>query len=338
MPHDDSVTLPLVSVVMPVKNERLYIARSVSAVMNQDYPHDRYEVIIADGMSEDGTRPVLESLRAQYSNLVVIDNGRGIVATGLNLATKVARGEIIVRVDGHCEIARDYLSSCVRHIMNDKIDAVGGSVTTVGLTRTAMAIAAAMSSRFGVGGAAFRTMAGKTMPSDTVPFPAYKKSTISRAGDYDEEQVRNQDDEYNYRIRALGGTLLLAGDVRSLYYSRASFRSLGNQYFGYGFWKVRVLQKHPRQMMARQFVPPSFVLAVLLSALAGPFIHGALTAFGIISGSYLLAAFGAAFLSAFPKRVGMFHLFLVAFPVLHISYGIGFLVGMGVFWKRWFDP
>ncbi len=320
---------------MPVHNEAAFVTRSVNAVMSQDYPQDRFEVIVADGISNDGTREVLRTLQARHTALVVIDNPGKIVATGLNLATRVSRGDIIVRVDGHCEIAPDYLTTCVHHIMNDGVDVVGGSVTTVGLTRTAMAIAAAMSSRFGVGGAAFRTTAGRTMQADTVPFPAYKRSTISLAGEYDEEQVRNQDDEFNYRIRALGGKLLLAGDVRSLYFSRASFRSLGRQYFGYGYWKVRVLQKHPRQMMARQFVPPSFVLVLLLCSAGAPFIHAGLMSLAVIAGSYATAVFAAALDAALPKRAAMVPLFLAAFPVLHLSYGAGFLVGIAKFWKRW---
>ena len=335
MMRDGSSALPFVSVIMPVYNETAFITRSVNAVMSQDYLQSRYEVIVADGMSNDGTREVLRTLQARHTTLVVIDNPGKIVATGLNLATRISRGEIVVRVDGHCEIAPDYLTKCVRHIMNDDVDAVGGSVTTVGLTRTAMAIAAAMSSRFGVGGAAFRTTTGKTVHADTVPFPAYKRSTIALAGEYDEEQVRNQDDEYNYRLRALGCKVLLAGDVQSLYFSRASFRSLGRQYFGYGYWKVRVLQKHPRQMMARQFVPPSLVLVLLLCAVGAPFIHTALMSLAVIAGSYASAVFAAALDAASPKRVAMVPLFLAAFPVLHLSYGAGFLVGIAKFWKRW---
>ena len=335
MVRDGSSALPFVSVVMPVQNEAVYIARSVEAVMSQDYPPGRFEVIVADGMSTDGTRDVLKRFQACHANLVVIDNPGRIVATGLNLATRLSQGEVIVRVDGHCEIASDYLMKCVCHILNDKVDVVGGSLTTVGLTQTAKAIAVAMSSRFGVGGAAFRTTKGKTMPADTVPFPAYRRSTMVLAGDYDEEQVRNQDDEYNYRIRSLGLKLLLAGDVNSQYFSRLSFRSLGRQFFGYGYWKVPVMQKHPGQMMARQFVPPSFVLALLLCVLGAPFIAAARLSLEFILGSYAAAAFAAA-AGALPlKRVAMLPLVVAAFPVLHLSYGAGFLIGVAKFWKRW---
>ena len=134
---------------------------------------------------------------------------------------------MVIRVDGHCEVARDYVSRCVRHLLEDGVDGVGGSLVTVGETQRAKAIAAAMSSPFGVGGAAFRTAGSVTMPADTVPFPAYTRSMIEAAGPYDERFTKNQDDEYNYRIRKLGGKLLLAADVHSRYYSRATLRVLG---------------------------------------------------------------------------------------------------------------
>src|SRR4030095_7407833 len=162
------------------------------------------------------------------------------VATGLNGALREARGEIVVRVDGHCEVAPDYLRCCVSHLVHDGVEAVGGPLETIGESVIARAIATAMSFRFGVGGSAFRVVKSGTQFTDTVAFPAYTRAVIDRAGPFDEELVRNQDDEYNYRLRKLGVKILLAADVRSRYYSRATLRKLGSQYFQYGYWKVRV--------------------------------------------------------------------------------------------------
>ncbi len=131
-----------------------------------------------------------------------------------------------MRVDGHCEITPTYVERCVAHLSKDKVDGVGGSVETIGKTHVAQVIARAMSSTFGVGNSAFRTRQGQTLYVDTIPFPAYRRSVIKLAGNYDEELVRNQDDEYNYRLRELGAKLLLAADVKSKYYSRSSLRSL----------------------------------------------------------------------------------------------------------------
>ena len=167
-----------------------------------------------------------------------------------------------MRVDGHCEIASDYVRRCVEHLRRGEADGVGGSIETIGATPPSRAIALAMSSRFGVGNSAFRTERAATHLVDTVPFPAYTREMMRRAGPFDEELVRNQDDEFNFRIRELGGRILMAADVRSRYESRGSLRSLARQYFQYGYWKVRVMQKHPRQMSARHFVPAAFVSAL----------------------------------------------------------------------------
>ena len=241
--------LPFVSVIMPVRNEARYLERSLGSVLVQDYPAERMEIIVADGISHDSTRLIFERLAARRENMHLIDNPGKIVATGLNRAVRISRGEIIVRVDGHCEIAPDYVRNCVTHLLNEEVAGVGGPMDTVGETRMAQTIALAMSSPFGVGGSAFRTIKDRDLIVETVPFPAYRRSDVLAAGPFDEELVRNQDDEYNYRLLSMGKKLLLAADVRSRYYSRSSLRSLWRQYFQYGLYKVRVMQKHPRQIL-----------------------------------------------------------------------------------------
>jgi GT2 family glycosyltransferase len=328
--------LPFVSVVMPVRNEGGFIARSVGAVLAQTYPSDRYEVIVADGQSTDDTRTRLDALARAHANLRVIENAGRIVSTGLNAALRVARGDIVVRVDGHCEIAPDYVERCVAHLREPGVHIVGGPLTTLGQTPTAQAIAAAMSSPFGVGNAAFRT--GQVAAFvDTVAFPAFPRQLLADAGPFDEELVRNQDDEYNYRLRRMGARILLADDVRSRYYSRSSFRSLARQYFQYGYWKVRVMQKHPLQMRPRQFVPPLFVAtltAVGLLALWAPMARWALAAIVL---AYAAATVAAAASTA--RREGWAHFLplCLAFATLHLSYGAGFLYGLVRFAGRWGD-
>jgi succinoglycan biosynthesis protein ExoA len=328
--------LPFVSVLMPVRNEARFISRSLGAVLAQNYPRDRMEIIIADGLSKDGTREIIEAVRARQPNLSLIDNPGKIVATGLNAALRLAKGEVIIRVDGHCEIATDYVRCCVSHLTDD-IDGVGGPLETVGETYTAEAIAAAMSSFFGVGGSAFRTGAKEARLVDTVPFPAYKRETIQRAGDFDEELVRNQDDEYNYRVRKLGGRILLSPEIQSRYYSRASLPKLWNQYFQYGYWKVRVLQKHPRQMKARQFVPPLFVVGLSLFLLTTPFSSVSKLLFAGSMLTYALLNLAASVLAARKTKWRLLSLLPIAFTIIHFAYGSGFLIGLAKFWTRWGD-
>jgi glycosyltransferase involved in cell wall biosynthesis len=322
---------------MPIRNEAAYIARSLKAVLAQDYPSDRMEVIVADGMSADGTRELVRSLQAKHSNLRLIDNPGKIVPTGLNAAIAQARGEIIVRVDGHCEIARDYVHRCVEHLQRDGVEGVGGPLKTVGETAFAQVIATAMASPFGVGDSAFRTVSNKTMLADAVAFPAYRRAVIQRAGPFDEELVRNQDDEYNYRLRKMGVKILLAADVKSRYYSRVSLDSLCRQYFQYGYWKVRVMQKHPRQMCLRQFVPPAFVATLLAMTTLSFLFSTGRTLLIFVLGSYMLTNLVA---SLWTTRKGdRYHLLLLptVFAALHISYGLGFLLGLVRFWNRWGD-
>ena len=321
---------------MPVRNEGAFIRQSLRAVLDQDYPRDLIEVLVTDGMSTDETRKTINEFQANDYRIKLIDNPGKIVPTGLNAALKLATGEIIVRVDGHCEIAPDYVRRCVAHLESSDIDAVGGPLETVGESQMAEAIAMAMSSTFGVGGSAFRTVKTESMLTDTVAFPAYKRSVIEKAGLFDEELVRNQDDEYNYRLRKLGARILLAVDVNCRYFSRSSLRKLFKQYFQYGYWKVRVFQKHPGQMQLRHFVPVAFVLSLMSLLLASLFFWPARLLFGL---ALMLYAFANILASMLTVRNGKWHHVFrlpVIFATLHVSYGFGFIVGLARFAPRWF--
>jgi glycosyltransferase involved in cell wall biosynthesis len=330
MPH-------LISILIPIRNEARYIKNCLDSILVQDYCQELCEILVVDGMSTDQTREIIKEYRQKNSHINLIENPGRIVPIGMNLALRQAKGDIIIRIDGHCIIASDYISKCVIHLMEDGVDGVGGPTETIGETEMAKTIAFAMSSPFGVGNSAFRTIQGKTMLVDSIPFPAYIRQIIQKVGLYDEELVRDQDDEYNYRIREFGGKLLLAEDIKSKYYSRGTLAKLWKQYFQYGYYKVRVLQKHPRQMRLRQFVPPVFVIALLGSILLSIFLFWGWVAMVLVCGSYLLANFIASVVTAAKK--GWKHLLLLplCFAILHVSYGIGFLCGLAKFWNRWGD-
>jgi glycosyltransferase involved in cell wall biosynthesis len=321
---------------MPVRNEGAFILRSLGAVLAQDYPPALMEVLVADGRSSDGTRERILDWSARDPRVHLVDNAGGIVSTGLNAALRIASGDVVVRVDGHCEIAPDYVRNACAHLTAGAADGVGGPLETRGSTPTARAIAAAMSSPFGVGNSAFRTTSGLTRLTDTVAFPAYRREWMSKAGEFDEELVRNQDDEYNYRLRKLGARILLAADVQAVYYSRSSFRSLWRQYFQYGYWKVRVLQKHPWQMQPRQFVPAVFVTTLLLSAVLTPVSGWAAALLFLVSTAYL-GAVGVATLKEARRFDVPRPALALAFVILHLSYGSGFLWGAVRFCNRWFE-
>lgn len=329
--------LPFVSILIPVRNEGFYISRCIQSVLGQAYPQDQIEILIADGMSDDNTLSLIQDFQTDYTHINVFENPGKIVPTGLNILIPKAKGDILIRVDGHCVIASDYVSNCVRHLQIDDVDGVGGPMQTVGEDFISEVIALAMSSKFGVGNSSFRTETGQTKLADTVPFPAYTREIIRKVGLYDEELVRNQDDEYNYRIRDAGGKILLADDVRSTYYSRGSLAKLWKQYFQYGYWKVRVLQKHPKQMSLRQFVPLAFVLSLTISLILALLVPWGWILLVAILGIYLLSNLAASF--AIAKKRGWQFLVLLpfCFAIIHLSYGSGFLSGLFKFWNRWRD-
>jgi succinoglycan biosynthesis protein ExoA len=327
---------PFVSVIMPVYNEADFIKKSLNSVLSQKYPSDSMEIIIADGQSTDGTVEIIESLKDSSNFPIhIVINLRKIAPIGLNCAIAKAKGEIIIRVDGHCEIEPDYVINCVKYLQENKADGVGGPIETIGKTLTSKAIAAAMSSNFGVGGSAFRCINNREMYVDTVAFPAYKREVFEKIGLFNEELVRNQDDEFNYRLRKSGGQILLAPDINSRYYSRSNFKSLARQYFQYGFWKVKVFQLHPKQMSLRQFVPLLFISTVFILLLTSLFsIWGQIILAGVLS-LYLFAALYAGFKIVRNLKLSALPLVIFSFAILHFSYGFGFLAGLIHFRGNW---
>lgn len=330
---------PMVTVIIPVMNEEKYMRGCLESVLRQDYPGERIEILVVDGMSSDGTRAVINQMIKvnPQARMRLLENPKKIVPMAMNLALGQAVGEIIIRVDGHCIIAGDYVRRCVEHLDEAGIDGVGGAIRSNGETPIAKVISSGMSSPFGVGDSAFRTVSGKRLYVDTVPFPAYRREVVHRAGLYDEELVRNQDDEYNYRIRELGGRLLLAEDVQSVYFSRTTLAGLWRQYYQYGFWKVRVLQKHPRQMRLRQFIPPFFLTCLLIGSILTIIVPWGWICLSLVAGAYLLVNLAVSLVKAVKERKKNFILLPVVFAILHFSYGLGFLAGLVHFWNRWGD-
>jgi len=257
------------------------------------------------------------------------------VATAVSKAARGASASAaFARAPRHTVIAEDYVSACVRALAETGADTVGGRMDAQGRGRIGEVIALTTSSRFGVGDAQFHYASGEHWV-DSVYMGAWRREVFDRVGGFDPEMVRNQDDEFNYRLRAAGGRILLTDRIRSRYYSRASLRTLFRQYRQYGFWKVRVLQKHPRQMSLRQFVPPVFAAAVAGGAVLAPTSRGIRRLWSATLAAYGLAAVGASVTVA--RRSGWRHLPLlpVAFAAMHLGYGGGFLAGLVRFARRW---
>ena len=329
---------PRVTVIMPIRNEASFIERSLGAVLAQDYPADRLEVLVADGLSTDKTREVVAELARRHPDIAVavVDNPGRIVPTGMNACLRRASGEVIVRVDGHTIVEPDYVRRCVDALERTGADCAGGRMDPVSESGFGRAVALATASPFGVGGARFHYSSTEEWV-DTVYMGAWRREVFDRVGRFDEEMVRNQDDELSYRIRARGGRVLLDPSIRSAYYPRSTLRSLWRQYFQYGYWKVRVLQKHALQMRARQFAPPAFVVALAALAAFAPFAAAGRAWLAGLVGVYLTANLAASAWAARRADARSAPWLPVVFAVLHVSYGAGFLAGLARFLGRWGD-
>jgi GT2 family glycosyltransferase len=326
-------------VVLPTRDEEKDIAPCLRAVLAQDYPAERMEILVVDGRSRDRTRAIVEEIAAEGrgARIEVLDNPRGITPAALNTGISRARGEVMVRVDGHTIIAPDYVRCCVEELGRTGADNVGGLMRPQGRGYVGRCIAQATGARFGIGNSRFHydEQGGEV---ETVYLGCFRRSILERVGLFDEELVRNQDDELNDRILAAGGRIWLSPRIRSTYYNRGSWRALWRQYYQYGYWKVPVLRRHPRARRLRHFAPAALVaglggsaaltpiaLAVRLPGWARPLLRGLAVA---MWGVYGVVSLGAAL--ALARQAGWRYLpgLLLTFWCLHASYGTGFLAGL----------
>jgi succinoglycan biosynthesis protein ExoA len=314
-----------VSVIVPCRNERDSIDLCLQSILTQEPPSGRFEVIVADGMSDDGTREILERLRAENPDLRLVDNPGRIVSTGLNAAIKAAMGQIIIRMDAHTNYAPDYLRQCVRVLDETGADNVGGPWTAQGTGSIGAAIAAAFQSRFAAGGRAHDvTYEGFV---DTVYLGCWRRSVFERIGYFDENLVRNQDDEFNLRLTRAGGKIWQSPQIRSWYKPRGSLRALFRQYMQYGYWKIPVIQKHKIPASVRHLIPGVFVLLLITLPLLYPLSAAAGWLWLMMVGVYITCNLTASVATAARKSYGLLPLLPAVFAVYHVAYGYGFLRG-----------
>ncbi len=325
---------PKVSVVMPIRNEAGFIERCIRSVLDNDYPPDRLEVLVVDGISDDGTREIVRRLADETGRVRLLDNPHRIVPHAMNLGIAEARGDIILRVDGHAEVAGDFIRHSVEELAaHPEAWCAGGPIETVNSTVVGRAVAAAMSSPVGVGNARFR-LGDYEGYVDTLAWGAYWKWVFDRIGPFDEELVRNQDDELNHRLIQAGGKIWMSPRIRSRYFPRVSLRKLARQYYQYGFWRIRTMQKRGQPATLRQLAPLVFVLiwvALIAATLIWrPMGWGLLGFAAMYIAGLLLGAVDVL------RRSGPAEALLapVVFAILHFAYGAGELAGIWAFFIR----
>lgn len=321
----------IISVVCPIYNEEKYINHFFNSILNQDYPKDKLEVLFIDGMSNDNTNQILSERINEYSFCKLLINEKRTVPFALNIGIENAKGNIIIRLDAHCNYPKNYISSLVYWLDMLKADNVGGVWKTKPSTSKAssISIAIASSSIFGVGNSHHKTGATQIIETDTVPFGCYNKSIFSNIGLFDEELTRNQDDELNGRIIKNGGKIYLIPEIEIEYFARENFNKMAKMYYQYGLFKPLVNLKLGRPMTIRQFIPIAFLFFLLFGGILSFFIYNIFVLFIVINTIYLFIGIIIGVKNAFKyKKAALIILLPIAFLIIHLSYGFGYLFGL----------
>lgn len=317
-----------VSVIVPVRNEERYISACLQSLLQQTYPSESYEIVVVDGRSSDRSREIVDVLRRKFPNLHCVDNPAAIAPAAMNIGIRRATGKIIIRADGHNFYPRDYIENCVKYLEQTGADNVGGPWVTVPTNQSfgARLVAAVLSNPFGVGDSHFRTTRAEGFV-ETVPFGAFHRELFHRLGMFNEKLVRNQDNEFNARIRKAGGRVFQTPALTTEYHPIATFSGLLMQTFKTSQWHVFSVSENPSSMGVRHFMPALFVVvsAMLISvSLVSPV--AAILSILLLAG-YVLAGWYFAFNKSrsYGPAVGLFLPF--ACFCFHLSYGLGTLAG-----------
>ncbi len=322
---DQNKNWPVVSILAPCRNEVDFIENAVKSILENDYPDEKIEVLVLDGMSDDGTRDIVKNMSEQDSRIKLVDNPNKIVPTAMNIGIMQAKGEYIIRIDCHSEFSKSYIKKCIEVHQRTNAENVGGYWNTLPGedTKIAKAIAAATTCKFGVGNSAFRlTDRSVEKEVDTVPFGTYKKEIFDKIGNYDERLVRNQDIELNSRIRKAGGKIIISPEIKLSYFNRATFKGLWQQSFNNGLWNPYTIWLVGSGLYIRHFIPMFFVLGLIVLITASIFHIYCLYLLVLYLALYLSAAVYFSLNTFNEKKVNPF-LVLISFVILHTAYGLG---------------
>jgi glycosyltransferase involved in cell wall biosynthesis len=311
-----------------MRNEEDYIARCLGSLWVQSFPNTSYEIIVVDGRSSDRSKEIVESFCRQHSNVRCLDNPAGIAPCAMNIGIRSARGEIIIRADGHNTYPPDYIKNCVQYLQKTGADNVGGPWLTVPANESfgARLVAAILTSPFGVGDSSFR-ISSKEGYVETVPFGAFRRQLFDRIGMYNEKLVRNQDNELNARIRACGGKIYQTPALRTEYHPVASFAKLLKLTFKTSQWHLFSMSENGRAMSARHLAPAFFVLGII-GLLAAAFLSRMpLLALSVLALVYLFLGYTVGLLNRKCRSTTLIVLPFACF-LFHLSYGLGTLTGL----------
>lgn len=324
-----------VSVIIPILNEEKYIEKCLDSLLNQCYPKEHLEILLIDGNSSDKTVSIIKKYTDRYSFIKLYSNPQKTVQHALNIGIENSSGEYIVRMDAHAWYAEDYILKCVEYLQKTNADNVGGPTVVRGISPTQKVVAAAYHSPFALGGSKHYEEEFEGY-ADTVSWGAFKKKTLTGIGMYDSRLPRSEDDDLNFRITNGGGKIFITPEIRSVYYPKDSFEKLFKQYFEYGVWKVAVMKKHKRPLRLIHLVPMCFVAFLVVFGIMSFFCDFFKNIFWVGVITYLFADFYFSFKNKYlTKFVDQLKLMWAHF-VIHVSYGLGFWVGIFKFFNtKW---
>jgi glycosyltransferase involved in cell wall biosynthesis len=324
----------IVSVIIPCRNEVGWIRKCLESVAANDFPKDQLETLVLDGMSDDGTSAIVAEFAAAHPWVRLLENPRQTAPAALNIGIAAARGNVIMRMDAHNEYPPDYISKLTHWLEKSGADNVGGLWVTLpsGDTAMAKAIALGCSHPFGVGNAKYRVGAVEPCEVDTVPFGCYRRDVFDRIGLFDEELVRNQDNEFNQRLRNAGGTILLIPEVVSYYHARGTLGKLWRMYYQYGYFNALVVRKIGSRINIRHWIPSLFVLALAVSGVLSPWYACMAWLFAAITAAYVIPLAVVSVVTMIRHGIPVGLSLALAFIAIHFGKGIGFLKGGLDFW------
>lgn len=315
------------SIIIPCRNEVNNIEKCLNTLYHQSYPSSNFEIILVDGLSEDGTLDLLNRLTQKFNNLKVYSNPKIYTPHALNLGIKYSKGDYILILGAHAEYDEYYIENCVKILKNNSdVDCTGGPISQRGKTDFGKATAIAMSSMIGIGRPNHRKSDFEGY-AEMACFPMFRKKVFDDFGLYDETLINNQDDEFCFRLRLNSRKIYITNKAKSVYYVRDNIKSLFKQYYNYGYWRVAVLKKHKIPISYRQQIPIIFYGMVIILFLLGFMINNHIISFGLPI-IYLLSIFAFSISKIGQEKFNVILKIPIAISILHLSYALGFLSGL----------
>ena len=319
--------LPFVSLIIPTLNEEKYLEQTILSLLSNDYPSNKFEILLIDGLSKDNTLVIAQRLAKKFSNIRLMSNPKIYQSAALNIGIKESKGDFIIRADAHAIYDKNYIRSTIDLLQKNEYSNVGPVQVSIGRTLVEKAIAKAMNSKIGMGNAKYRLDKREVFEVKSVWLGAWKKETLIKINGFNENLPISEDFDLNYRLRRSGSKIAASNSIKAMYLVRKSLKGLFKQFYKYGFWKIKFLMTYPEEFQLRWLAPPILVFALFFSILLVKFISWSI----FLPIAYIFILFLITFYfmiksNSFKDLISSVILCLV-FPVIHISWGVGFLFG-----------